>query len=424
MNLKIKPSPLRGTLAVPSSKSLSHRALICASLAQGTSHLTNLLQADDLTATANILRDLGSHILSDSGTNQMIVRGIEAAPSIGKTLECNESGSTLRFLLPLALNGQKNILTGKGRLVERPLEIYRTILRNQNIHCHSLGAQELPVEIQGFLKPDHFVFPGNISSQFISGLLFALPRLNGESTITLTDSLESKDYIDLTLSMLTEFQIQIDVSPDFLHYRIPGNQTYQAQNITVEGDYSQAAFWIVAGALQGGIALRGLNPHSLQGDRAILNILERMNGKYSWSDNELIIHPATLNGTVIDASHCPDLVPILAVLATQISGETQIINAKRLRIKESDRLASMTSELSKIGAKIQETEDSLVIQGKTSLSGGIVHSHKDHRIAMAMGIASIFCSEELWIKEADVVSKSYPGFWQDFIQIGGVLDEC
>lgn len=423
MNLKITPAPLGGTLSLPPSKSLSHRALICASLSAETSHLKNLLIADDLVATTESMKSLGAEIM-ESAPGEMTVRGIQETPSQDAIIDCNESGSTLRFLIPLGLNGQKNVFTGRGRLVERPQKIYRDIFDLQGIHYEKPEHQELPLEVEGFLRPDHFSFPGNVSSQFISGLLFALPRLHGDSQITLTDSLESKDYIDLTLSMLRKFQIEVNVSADYLRYQIPGNQTYQAQNITVESDYSQAAFWIVAGLLKKETTLVGLEPDSLQGDRAILSIIESMNGAYRWQNGNLVVSPSDLQGTVIDVAHCPDLVPILTVLATQSKGTTKIINAGRLRLKESDRLFAMTSELSKLGADIKEDNDTLIINGPTPLTGGIVHSHKDHRIAMALGIASLLCSEELILGDAEVVSKSYPGFWQDLIQMGGIIHEC
>lgn len=423
MNLKITPAPLSGTLSLPPSKSLSHRALICASLAQGTSHLANLLIADDLTATTEAMKSLGADII-EVAPGEMTVRGIQSTQKYESTIDCNESGSTLRFLIPLGLNGQKNIFTGRGRLVERPQQIYRDIFERQQIHYQKPEHQELPLEVQGFLQPDHFIFPGNVSSQFISGLLFALPRLKGDSQITLTDALESKDYIDLTLSMLRKFQIQVNVSPDYLHYHIPGNQSYKPQKITVESDYSQAAFWIAAGLLGKGITLSGLEPDSLQGDRAILPIIQSMNGTYHWQEGNLIVSPSVLQEAVIDVTHCPDLVPILAVLATQSQGITKIINAGRLRLKESDRLFAMKSELTKLGADIGEEADALIIYGSTPLRGGIVHSHKDHRIAMALGIASLLCSKELVVEDADVVSKSYPDFWQDFTQMGGIIHEC
>lgn len=423
MNIKITPALLEGILSLPPSKSLSHRALICASLAEGTSHLKNLLIADDLIATTEALKSLGAEI-TEITPGEMNVRGIKKNPPQGVLIDCNESGSTLRFLIPLGLNGQKNVFSGRGRLIERPQQIYRNIFDRQQIRYQKPDHQELPLEVDGFLQPDHFIFPGNVSSQFISGLLFALPRLDGDSQITLTNSLESKDYIDLTLSMLRKFQIEVKVSPDYLHYQIPGNQAYKAQNITVESDYSQAAFWIVAGLLGKEITLSGLEPDSLQGDRAILSIIQSMKGIYRWKNDKLIISPSALQGTTIDVAHCPDLVPILTVLATQSKGTTKIVNAGRLRLKESDRLFAMASELNKLGADITEESDALIINGPTPLTGGVVHSHKDHRIAMALGIASLICSEELILEDAEVVSKSYPDFWRDFTQMGGIIHEC
>ena len=423
MNLTISPTSLTGKIKVPASKSISHRAVICAALADGTSHLSNVLLSDDLTVTIAGMKTFGATI-EDLGQGNYKVTGIGKKSPQGGIIDCLESGSTIRFLIPLGLNGVRNQFTGRGRLTERPQKIYHDIFKEQNIPFEKPTDKELPLTLEGTLKAGEFTFPGNVSSQFISGLLFALPRLEGDSKIILTDQLESVDYIKLTLDMLNKFGVQIEVSPDNRIYSIKGNQTYQPCDVEIEGDFSQAAFWLVAGTIGEPIELTGLNPNSAQGDRVILDILKEMGATPKWQGTSLLATPAPTRGIIIDVAQCPDIVPILAVLAARSEGITKIINAERLRIKESDRLAAMRSELTKLGVMIEETESTLTITGTRNLNSASVDSHDDHRIAMSMGVASILLDQPLTLTHAEVISKSYPEFWEDFTQLGGKINEC
>lgn len=420
-DITITPSPLTGDICVPTSKSVSHRAVICAALAQGTSTLSGILVSDDLVATIQAMEAFGAIIRQEEG--KLIITGTDCTKPVQHIIDSNESGSTLRFLIPLGLNDHPMTFTGKGRLVERPLHDYFHILDEQHIPYETTNGH-LPLTLTGTLKPGTFHLRGDVSSQFVSGLLFALPRLAGDSTIVITTEMESKGYIDLTLSMLARFGIKITHTNNYRNFTIPGNQQYRSTDYQAEGDYSQVAFWLVAGTIGAPIRCKGLNFDSLQGDRVIIPIIQKMGGHLQLEENSLLAHPAETNGIVIDASQCPDLVPVLTVLAAVSEGTTQIINAGRLRIKESDRLHAMTQELTKIGADITEHEDSLTINGLAHLTGGTVDSWDDHRIAMALGIASIKCRQPLTITRSECVSKSYPDFWQDLQMLGGKINEC
>lgn len=419
-DIRITPSTLTGNVSVPTSKSVCHRAVICAALAEGTSVLRGILVSDDLVATIQAMEAFGAIIRQEDGN--LIITGTDCTKPLHHIIACNESGSTLRFLIPLGLNNQAMTFTGQGRLVERPLDDYFNILDEQQISYQTADGH-LPLSVAGTLKPGTFHLRGDVSSQFVSGLLFALPRLEGDSTIIITTELESQGYIDLTLSMLKRFGIEI-TNNNYREFVIAGNQKYRSTDYHAEGDYSQVAFWLAAGTMGAPIRCLGLNPDSLQGDRAIIPIIQKMGGHLQLEENSLHAYPAQTKGIVIDASQCPDLVPILTVLAAVSEGTTQIVRAGRLRIKESDRLHAMAQELNKLGADVEEHEDSLTIHGHAFLTGGTVDSWRDHRIAMALGIASIKCREPLTIKHSECVSKSYPDFWRDLQMLGGKINEC
>lgn len=413
--IKINPSNLHGTIKIPASKSLCHRAIIAAGLSDGKSVIDNIVLSEDISATCSAMTNLGADILMKK--DSLTLNGTKILSPIKSIIDCNESGSTLRFLIPIALlTGREMTFIGKGRLGSRPLNPYYSIFKEQNIKYSSDTG--LPLTIEGTLKPGEYKLPGNISSQFITGLMFALPLLNGDSKIVVTTNLESKGYIDLTQSLLKMFSINIE-NHDYNEFYIKGNQIYKAINYTVEGDFSQAAFWVVAGILGREIQCEEITTNSLQGDKVIIDIIKEMGGNVSIQDNKIIARNSKTKGITMDVSNCPDLVPILSVLASVSSGTTIIKNAQRLRIKESDRLKAITKELSKLGADISETSDGLIIHGKANLKGGTVSSWNDHRIAMALAIASIKCTEPLVIENCDVIKKSYPNFYKDFIMLGG-----
>ena len=386
-DLTITPAPLRGTVTPPPSKSQSHRVLIAAALGTEKSRVGNLGSSEDIDATRRCMS-----ALKTPG---------EGLPE----LDCGESGSTLRVLIPvaLALRGGGRF-TGRGRLMERPQEPYFAIFREKGI---AWEQKDGALTVQGRLTPGDYTLPGDVSSQFVTGLLYALPLLDGDSRILLTTPLESRGYIDMTLDALEQFGVKAEYDGDCV-FRVPGNQKYQARDVIVEADWSNAAFWYAACFMGCELDIQGLNAFSAQGDMRIVPYYMKLQG----------------TGPVdLDVSQCPDLVPPLAAMAALRAGETtRIVNAARLRIKESDRLAAVTEVLNAMGAQVEEFEDHLVIHGKERLAGGVtVSGHNDHRIAMMAAIAAIRCKGLVTITGAECVKKSYPGFWEDYRSLGGKL---
>ncbi len=428
-NFKINPTKLSGEVKIPPSKSMAHRAVICAALGNGMSKVTNIDYSDDIIATIEAMSALGAKITKKE--DYLEVYGIKSLENIEankvkteRTIDCNESGSTLRFLVPIAaLFDGVNRFVGRGNLGKRPLDTYYNIFDEQNIK-YSYKEGILDLKTEGRLQAGEFKVKGNISSQFITGLLFTLPLLDGDSKIIITTEMESKGYIDLTLSAMKDFGIEI-INNNYQEFIIRGNQTYKSRDYRVEGDYSQAAFFFCADALSNNVVLNDLKLDSLQGDKEVIDILTRMGVKISDKNNGLIGTVSDgLKSTIIDGSQCPDIIPVVSLVAALSEGTTEIINAGRLRIKECDRLAAVTSELNKLGAKITEKEDGLIIEGVKELKGGVeVWSHKDHRIAMTIAIASTVCTEPIILKDYECVSKSYPQFWEDFKNVGGVFNE-
>lgn len=411
-NLTLTPNALNGTVIVPPSKSMAHRAVICASLAAGRSTIKNIQLSDDILATIEGMRSFGAIISYDDQT--LTIDGIRnGAAKESRTINCNESGSTLRFLIPLAtlFTGETHFI-GQGHLGKRPLEPYQELFDAQSLHYNQATTENLQLSVAGPLTSGIYEMRGDISSQFITGMLLTLPLLAEDSILKITTHLESKGYIDLTLSVLQSFGIVIEQDEDGQEYRIKGQQAYTARDYTVEGDYSQAAFWLSANALGNELLVNGLDSDSLQGDQAIVSILETVNGGSNDSER------------IIDGAQVPDIIPVVALVAALSKGKTKIINLERLRIKESDRLVATQKELTALGAQIEIVGDSLLIEGVSELSGGQeVWSHKDHRMAMMLAIASTVCQEPIHIKDTDCVKKSYPNFWETFQQLGGKIHE-
>lgn len=429
-DLIIKPTKLKGTVNVPPSKSMAHRAIISACLAEGKSVIRNIDLSDDIIATIEGMKAFGSTIDTfDDGARKRLE--IEGAPlnqaSENRLIDANESGSTLRFFIPIAtlFKGETRFI-GRGQLGARPLDTFEKIFKAQGLLYKPSGTSKLDLTVEGPLTAGRYEMPGNISSQFITGLLFTLPLLEGESEIVITTDLESVGYLELTLEVLTDFGIQIDYDKKKQVFSIPGNQSYQSQNYTVEGDYSQAAFFLSAGALGNDVVVTGLKQDSNQGDKGILHILEQLNAVLKVKEDTVAVTaPDGLEGDVIiDGAQVPDIIPISALVASLSPGKTKIINLKRLRIKESDRLEATKEELEKLGANIQVVEDELHIQGVSKLQGNSIGwSHQDHRMAMMLAIASTICEEEIVVRDADYVSKSYPTFWKEFEALGGRISE-
>lgn len=413
MNIKITPKKLKGKVVVPPSKSMAHREIICASLSEGKSNIANLAYSDDIIATIKCMRALGAYI-KDNPDN-IEVEGNTQKMTSYLVMDCNESGSTLRFMLPIALvlNSGKNKFVGRGKLGTRPMDIYKNICISQGIEYIDESANNenhfLDLTVQGNLKSGDFFVDGSVSSQFISGLLFALPLLDGDSRIFIEGELQSSGYLDLTLSALREYGIEIQKEGNMLY--VKGNQMYMNHDSYIEGDYSQSAFFEVANYLGSDIEIVGLNEDSLQGDKVIVDFLKRL--RDADSSEELLF----------DGGDCPDIIPVFALACCLRIGKTRIENISRLRIKECDRLKATVEELKKLGANIREEDDAMSIEGVYKLNGGTVDSHKDHRMAMMLSIASTVCENEVIIKDSECISKSYPDFYEDFIKLGGEIEE-
>ena len=428
--VKIFPTKLQGTVVAPSSKSMGHREIICAGLAAGTSIIDNISMSKDIEATMRCLKAINVAVdeipSMIAGRKALQISGTGHPMAAADSVDCGESGSTLRFFLPLGANLNCPLtFIGHGKLVSRPLQAYYDIFDEKFIQYFNDNGN-LPVTVNGRLTPGTYKLPGDVSSQFVSGLLFALPLLNGDSVIEITSPLESSAYVDMTISCLAKFGIKVE-NEGGLHrrYLVPGKQHYQAQDSQVEGDWSQAAFWTVGGSLGKGITCQGVNVKSLQGDQAVVDIMERMGAAISQTENSVTVNGGATKATLIDAANCPDIIPVLTVLAAVSEGTTKIINAGRLRIKECDRLAAMTSELNKMGAAITEEPEGLTIIGKPEgLKGGVqVDAWNDHRIAMSLAIAAQKCAGPIILTGAESVAKSYPTFWEDYKSVGGLVEE-
>ncbi len=417
MNTTVKGGrPLKGTICPPPSKSTGHRAIICAALAKGTSTITNIGYSEDIHATIAAMESLGAKIEQQGST--LIINGENTLDNIqDATVDCNESGSTLRFLIPLALHCRQVTYTGKEGLAARPLTTYYSLFDNWGIEYHNTDGR-LPLTVKGGRAENDIYIEGNISSQFISGLLFSLPIMQGEYTIHITSRLESRGYIDLTLQMLEKYGITI-INNNYESFYIKGGQEYKPYDYICEGDFSQAAFYLVAGTIGSDLICEGLDLESRQGDKEITDIITRMGGSIIKTENGLKPVPSKTKGITIDASQIPDLVPIIALLAVFSEGDTHIANAARLRIKESDRLTTTSAQLNAIGANIEELDDGLIIHGTGSLKGGTASSCNDHRIAMMLAIAATRCDNDIIIEDSGSVKKSYPHFWEDYKKLGG-----
>ena len=382
------------------SKSYMHRALICASLADKPTVLHCPRSNRDIWATAGCLSALGAEIREEKGVYTVfpVAKKEEAAD-----LCCEESGSTLRFMLPVtAALGRKAVFHAKGRLSARPLSpLYEELVR----HGVTLSPNGVfPLSMEGQLTAGDFTLDGSVSSQFFTGLLLGLPLLPAASRITVSGRLESAPYVALTCAVMKEFGVEPVVTESEMlvspaPFRSPGE-------LYAEGDWSNAAFWMCARALGSEVEVIDLSMNSMQGDRAVMRVLDDMRGP----DGRLV-------GTHVDASDIPDLVPILSVVAAAAPGTTRIYNAARLRLKESDRIETVHRLLGGLGADVEETEDSLLIHGGKPLIGRTVDSYNDHRIAMSAAIASILCKGEVTVTDAEAVNKSYPRFWREFYQL-------
>ena len=419
-DVKFSPFVPNGTVNVPPSKSDVHRAIICAAMANGVSRISPVALSNDIKATIGCIKALGADAVLEN--NVLTVDGTNMYKNKTALLDCGESGSTLRFFIPIAAVGNINAtFVGKGKLPQRPIGIFTEALPKAGTVCKTEGG--LPLEIKGQLKSGIFEIPGNVSSQFITGLLLALPILEGDSEIVLTSPLESVGYIAMTIRTMKQFGVNIQTTEKGWH--IKGGQSYKTCDYTTDGDWSQAAFFMVLGAVSGKVTVKGVAKDSTQGDKKCAEILARFGAKVTQLDNEVTVEKRELKAITIDASQIPDLVPVLSVCAAFAEGTTKIINAERLRIKECDRLKATAELLNNLGGKVKELSDGLEITGVSSLKGGNVNGYNDHRIVMSAAVCAARSDEDITATFAMSINKSYPDFYIDYNSIGGkanVLD--
>lgn len=410
---------LRGTVNIPPSKSAAHRAMLCAALADGRSTLSPIELSNDMLATINAITALGARAEFSDG--MLTIDGIgdiskNHADNEPVDINCIESGSTLRFIIPIAaaagINGR---FIGEGTLLPRPIGIYTELLPKAGVECITEGG--LPLICRGRLQPGEYEIRGDISSQFITGMLFALSICEGDSRLILTTPLQSSAYVDMTVCCMADFGVKVERT-DYGWF-IPGEQKYTPQDYTVEGDWSHAGFFLAAGALGSDLTLHGLRMDSVQGDMAALELFRGFGAEITEQNGDLTVRRGTLHGQHINAQQIPDLVPCLAVCAALCEGTTIIDHAERLRIKESDRLASTASMINALGGKVTELPDGLKIEGVSQFTGGTVDGCRDHRIIMSAAIAALSASGEVTITTPHSVNKSYPSFFDVYNSLGG-----
>lgn len=418
----IGPGRIGGSIGIPASKSLCHRAILMAALAQGQSCICNVYFSKDVEATLGVARKLGADV--QICQDRILIDGCglragENPTASGREpieIDCAESGSTLRFVVPiLSVAGIPAVFTGRGKLPERPMDVYYHLFDQRGL-AYQTKDGKLPLCVTGRLSGGQITIDGGVSSQFVTGLLMALPLAKEDSVLTISGTFASRPYVDLTLGMSSRFGIRIEEKDDHT-FLIKGKQSYQACNVQVEADASQAAFLIAAGLIaadEQGLLIQGLDPKTRQGDIAFLEFARQMGARYQWETEGLRVFRSDLEGNhVFDCQNCPDIVPILAVLSAYNQGTVTITHAERLRIKESDRLQAVSEEMAKVGADIRQTSDGLIIRGGKPLQGGTVQAWNDHRIAMSMAVAGLGSAKGITILGAECISKSWPTFFED-----------
>lgn len=411
----IKSDKLVGELSPPPSKSVLHRYIIASSLAKGISKIENISFSEDIIATIEAMKKLGAKI--EQKDNYLLIDGSDTFKNLNENIEidCNESGSTLRFLFPLSIVKENKVLfKGRGKLFKRPMTPYFQNFEKYKIK--HLYIDENAILLEGKLKAGIYEIEGNISSQFITGLLFSLPLLDGESKIIINGKLESSNYIDISLDCLNKFGIKI-INNSYQEFIIEGNQSYRAGNYRTEADYSQAAFFLVANAIGSKIKINDLSEDSLQGDKKIIDYISEID---NWNSKDTL---------VLDGSETPDIIPILSLKAAVSGKKIEIVNIERLRIKESDRLKATVEELSKLNFDLIEKKDSILINSRENFEANknekivSLSAHSDHRIAMMIAIAATCYDGEILLDNLDCVKKSYPNFWEVFLSLGGKIYE-
>ena len=414
--IKIHPKKLAGSVRIVESKSVAHRAIICAALADSKSYITPVSRSSDLLATIGAVNSLGAR--TKFVGEALEVEPIAKCPTWPVVVDCCESASTLRFLLPVvgALGVSALFIAGKS-LEQRPILSYLECLAKAGLQ---IKGSNFPIEVSGRMHPGRFVVPGDISSQFISGLLLALPLLGQGSEVVLSTLLESQPYVDLTLKVASEFGATIQKTKT--GWKLPEFAGYKGREFEVEGDWSNAAFFACASALGSKIELLNLDECSVQADRSCLDFLLRFGAESEFRNGRLFVKNSNLRGSSLDLRHSPDLLPMLAVVGAFAQGKTVISGVARARLKESDRVNAMCENLQALGSIVFQRPDGLIIQGRRTLGGGKVCGFGDHRIVMAMAMAATVCEQDVLISDAESVLKSYPGFWEEYRKLGGVYD--
>ncbi|MBE5757094.1 MAG: 3-phosphoshikimate 1-carboxyvinyltransferase [Clostridiales bacterium] len=419
MKIKIKKTnQLNIKTTIISSKSELHRLLILSAFAKTESQIGfNGKLSEDVLATINCLEAIGVKI--EIKNNIIFVFPLKEIPK--KTVEIcpNESGSTLRFLIPVFSSlGINYKITVNGRLGERPLSPMYEILSEKGVFLSENG--KYPLTVNGQFVGGDIKIKGNVSSQFITGILMALPFTKNGGSVLIEEPFESKGYVDITIDVMKKFGIEV-IKNENLYTVLP--KPYNGINLTAGGDWSNASFFLAMGAINGESTVFGLDINSLQGDKEILNILERFGAVVVKEENSITVKHNQLNGIKIDAKDFPDLVPVLGIVASFSKGTTRIYNASRLRIKESDRIKSVVDMINSLGGDAKETDDGMLITGKDKLFGGVVNSYNDHRIVMASAVSSILTENEVVISNANAVNKSYPEFFEILKECGFCVEE-
>lgn len=412
----VKSSVVKGVIQAPASKSVAQRAIAMATMANGLSEILNIGNSNDCLAAIGVCRELGGIINGDE--ERMIIDGGLKLPS--NPLNCGESGLSIRMFSPIAstLNGEV-VLIGEGSLKNRPMQIITDALAQFGVEC-STNSGFLPIKVKGPIRGGQIMVDGSLSSQVLTGLLMASPLASSDVTI-FVDNLKSIPYAQLTIDMMRKFGVEVE-NINNAEFKIKAPQQYKPCNFNVEGDWSGAAFLLVAGAIAGEVEVTNLNPRSLQADRAIINALIWAGAYVSIRENSIFVKKEKLTGFDFDATHCPDLFPPLVALASHCQGESKILGVSRLRVKESDRAATLMEEFTKLGINIKVQDDLMIIQGGKPHSAK-VQSHADHRIAMACAVAALNGVGEVEIDGAEAVSKSYPGFFEDLNEVVGLKDK-
>ena len=416
----ITPSKLNGRIEIPSSKSLCHRAIICAALAKGKSILTNIYESDDIQTTLNAVKSMGAEV-KNLGHGKYSVDGTNTfSKNDTVRIDCRGCGSTLRFLIPLALNTDEDVIfTGRERLEKRSLKTYTDIFDEFGADYVASNNSSLPITIKkGNLSGNIIALDSNVNSQFLSGLLFALPLAKYDTEIRLSAPFKSRGYLDMTIDILEKFGVKIQ-NHKYMQFRIRGCQSYKPFNYNAEGDFSHAAFYLAAGALGNFIVCNGLDLETKQVDKNIIDIIEKMNGKIVVENGAIAAVPTLLKGTEINISRNPDLLPAICVMATFAQGETIITGIEA----DKERAVNIANQLNSIGATIIEQQNRLIIEGSDKIAGGTANTCNDHRITMALAIASTCCDSLVSVEDSEAINKSYPRFWEHFKSLGGIFEE-